>query len=144
MAVAASCFESRLYLRIPYAILAALAGSILGITFDVVMIMAVALVAGFVAVSVMPKSIIYRTARAMLSGGLAFGAILLPLPRTGDCPGGGGEITGHSTTFMMITYIFLLGMIALDALAWRLRQAWREENHGGEQSRGGAVRDPLR
>jgi hypothetical protein len=126
VAAAVSAFERRLYLRLLYCIPAMAAGTLLGITFDVIMILAVALLAGLVAVGVAPASIIYhlvyRLVRMVFAGALVFGALRLPLPTTGACPGGGGEITGHFGTFLTITYILVFGLIALDGVVWRVRE----------------------
>lgn len=125
VAIAASFWEPGWGKRLLFSIPAAVLGLPLCATFDVVMIIGIAIAAGAFAVGYMPTAIrrrwwaklLYRLIRLGASGGLAILATSLNLPRSGRCPGGGGDITEAFMTFAIMTYLPIGGMIAMDGIA---------------------------
>ena len=135
VALAAGFWETRWPMRLLFSAVVAVLGLPLCATFDAIMIAAIALVSGAVAVGYMPTSIrtkcwanmTYRLARMFVSGGLVIVTAFLHLPTSGRCPGGGGDITEVFTTFAIMTYMPIVGMIAIDGIAKLLRHR-RKEN----------------
>lgn len=125
VAIAASFWELGLGKRLLFSIPVAILGLPLCATFDVLMILGVALAAGAFAVGYMPTvikrrwwaNLLYRLVRLGVSGGSVILTASLHLPNSGQCPGGGGDITGAFATFAIMTYLPIGGMIAMDSLA---------------------------
>lgn len=125
VAIAAGFWEAGWGKRMLFSIPVAVLGLPLCATFDVVMIVGVALAAGALAVGYMPAAIkrrwwanlLYRLIRLGISGGLVILAANLNLPHSGQCPGGGGDITEAFMTFAIMTYLPIGGMIAMDGIA---------------------------
>ena len=123
--IAASFWELEWGRRLLFSIPVAVLGLPLCATFDVLMIFSIALAAGGFAIGYMPAAIqrrwwanlLYRLIRMGVSGGLVILTSSLNLPSSGQCPGGGGDITGAFMTFVIITYLPIGGMIAMDGIA---------------------------
>jgi hypothetical protein len=135
VALAAGFWETRWPRRLLLSAVVAVLGLPLCETFDAIMIAAIALVSGAVAVGYMPASIkkkwwanvTYRLGRMLVSGGLVIVTAFLHLPTSGRCPGGGGDITEVFTTFAVMTYIPIGGMIAIDGITKFLRRRGNED-----------------
>ena len=123
-ALAATVFEPLWRKKLLYAGIMAVIGIFLAATFDIVMIAAVVLIMGFLAVGVSNirgryfwKAGIYRVLRAVVAVGLLIATAAMPLPTSGQCPGGGGDITEAFSTFAVITYLPLIGVLIVDYVA---------------------------
>ncbi len=125
VAIAAGFWGTKWSKRLLFSALVAVVGLLLREAFDAIMILGIALAAGAIAVGHMPfsvekkwwKNILYRLARMFIAGGLVILSLRFPLPSSGRCPGGGGDITEVFSTFAIMTYLPIAGMIALDGLA---------------------------
>ena len=125
VAIAASFWELRWQKRFAFSLPVAVLGLPLWATFDVLMIIGIALAAGAISVGYMPTALkrrwwanlLYRLCRMAMSGGLAILAASLNLSNSGRCPSGGGDITEIFMTFVIMTYLPVGGMIAMDGIA---------------------------
>ena len=139
-ALAATVFEPLWRKKLIRAGIMAVIGIFLAATFDIVMIFVVAVSIGFIAVGLSEirgkyfwQAGIYRVLRASVAMGLLFATAAMPLPTSGQCPGGGGDITEAFSTFAVITYLPLLGVLILDFIG-RIIFGQRNKKGHSEQS----------
>ncbi|HRZ12699.1 MAG TPA: hypothetical protein P5567_09625 [Kiritimatiellia bacterium] len=132
-ALAATLFEGRWSKKLLRAGITAAIGMVLGCTFDVLMILAVTLAFGAVAVGVsgrggraLWKAGLYRLLRTAIAISLVFATTGMNLQTSGKCPGGGGDITEVFTTFAVMTYLPLAGVLLVDLIA-RLIFKWEDK-----------------
>ena len=135
VALAAMAFEFRLRRRIVCCLVVALLSSLAAKTFDVVLILWIAIVTGLVASGTPPVTLLhsfsnnslrlvaqvmYRIIRAFIAAILALGAtfaVAFLLSSTGIDPAAGGDITGAFGRFTFITYSFVIPLVMYDYLA---------------------------
>lgn len=125
VAFAASFWETQWSRRLLFAAPVIVLGLMLCATFDVIMIMVIALAAGASSVGYIPtsikakwwKNVLYRFSRMLVSLGMLIFTALLHLPSSGRCPGGGGDITEVFITFAIMTYFPICAMITIDSIA---------------------------
>jgi hypothetical protein len=138
-ALAATLFERRWSRKLVRAGVTAAIGMVFGCTFDVLMILAVTLAVGAVAVGVSGvfgavwKAGLYRLLRAAVAIGLVFATTGMHLQTSGKCPGGGGDITEVFTTFAVMTYLPLGGVLLVDVVT-RMIFGWGDKKHSEQAS----------
>lgn len=131
VALAASFWEPKGFRRLLFAIPVAVLGLPLLATLDAIMIMCVVFASGAISVGFMPYAIrhrwwanmLYRLCRGLISGSLIFLVNRMDLPRRGNCPFGGGDITDVFMTFVAFTYLPIAGMLAMDGAAKCLKRS---------------------
>ncbi|OHB70093.1 MAG: hypothetical protein A2V70_00435 [Planctomycetes bacterium RBG_13_63_9] len=128
VAAAASLFEFNFVRRAARIAVVAVVGYSLYGLLDFIMILGVAAATGFVAVGTtsgtkaigrrhslrVAVNVLHRLVRSGVACGTALGLIMVPLPRSGQCPFGGGDITEAFGTFTFITYGFIAVLLVFD------------------------------
>lgn len=130
-ALAATLFEFQWKQKLIRFGIVAVGGMIFGATFDGILILSTVIAVGAIAVGVSDvfggsfwKTVLYRFVRTGIALGLTIVTFFLHLPTSGKCPGSGGDITGVFSTFAIMTYIPLCGLLLVD-LGTRYIFGWK-------------------